>query len=467
MALNRPPTIRATLRKNPAAPAASNHRHNLNVALNVGGIAVPVLAGVLTIPPMVRLLGEEGFATLALGWTVVGYFSMLDLGLGKALTMRIARDAGERPQAVAGLARTGRRLMLGLGLVWTVLLLALFPLVRSYWPVLSAQTASPALAWALLVLCIPFTLWFANSGSLLEARSRFVDVNVVRIPMGIGTYGAPLLAALYTRDIAWIFGSLLATRVLASFLLAWPVRGEFAQDGSQAPAADLRGLLKFGGWMTVSHIVGPVLVNFDRFAIAAIVSVAAVTHYTVPFDVLTRLPLFPMAVMSVLFPLFVQAQVGADTDPTTRRTLRLLLLAWLPGTAVAALLGPELLRLWVGHELAAASSSVAQWLIVGVAVNGLAHLPLTLLQSRGRTDVVAWLHLAELPVYLLAVWWALQSHGIAGAAFVWTLRVTVDAIVLHLCARKAAPQWSRLLHASLTASVAAAAVLGLLAVSRT
>ena len=458
------PTIRATLRKQLAPTGAPPHRHNLNVALNVGGIAVPVLVGVLTIPPLVRLLGQEGFATLALGWTVVGYFSMLDLGLGKALTMHVARDADDRASA-AGLARTGRRLMLGLGLLWTLLLLALFPLVRNHWPVLSSQTASPVLAWALLVLCIPFTLWFANSASLLEARSRFVDVNAVRIPMGMATYVAPLLAALATRDIAWIFASLLATRVLASAFLAWQVRDEFA-GALQAPAGELRGLLKFGGWMTVSHVVGPVLVYFDRFAIAAVVSVAAVTHYTVPFDVLTRLPLFPMAVMSVLFPLFVQAQAGADTEPTARRTLRLLLLAWLPGVALAALLGPELLRLWVGEELAIASAPVWQWLIVGVAVNGLAHLPLTLLQSKGRTDVVAWLHLAELPLYLLAVWWALQRHGIAGAAFVWTLRVTVDAILLHLCAGKAAPQWGRLLRASLSASVAAAAVLGLLAVSR-
>lgn len=453
------------MRQQLASNEARPHRHNLNVALNVGGIALPVLVGVLAIPPLVRLLGQEGFATLALGWTLVGYFSMLDLGLGKALTMHIARDgAGEA--SAAGLARTGRRLMLGVGLLWTVLLLAVFPLVGRYWPVLATQASSPALAWALLVLCVPFTLWFANSASLLEARSRFVHVNAVRIPMGVATYVAPLLAALATRDIAWVFGSLLAARVLAAGVMAWQVRGEFAGGPDQAPAADLRGLLKFGGWMTVSQVVGPVLVYFDRFAIAAIVSAAAVTHYTVPFDVLTRLPLFPVAVMSVLFPLLVPLQPPPGTEATARRTLRLLLLAWLPGTALAALLGPELLRLWVGAELAGASAPVWQWLIVGVAVNGLAHLPLTLLQTRGRTDVVAWLHLAELPVYLLAVWWALQSHGIAGAAFVWTLRVTVDALLLHACARKVAPQWGGLLRASLFASVAAAVLLALLAVSR-
>jgi O-antigen/teichoic acid export membrane protein len=462
-----------TLQKQLASAPALPRRHSLNVALNVGGIAVPVLVGVLAIPALVRHLGQEGFATLALGWTVVGYFSVLDLGIGRALTMHIARKAQDHdPQATAALAHTGRRLMLGLGLLWTVLLLALYPVVAARWPVLSTQTAAPGIAWTLLVLCIPFTLWFNSSAGILEAHSRFVNVNIVRIPLGIATYAGPLLASLLTPDIAWIFCSLLLARAAAAAVLAWETRDRFAPRAAPLPAADVRGLLKFGGWMTVSQVVGPLFVYLDRFAIAAVISAAAVTHYTVPFDVLTRLPLFPIAIMSVLFPLFVQAQGMAGDRPATqayataRKTLQLLLLAWLPAMALGAWLGPLVLRVWVGPELASASAPVWQWLIVGVAVNGLAHLPLTLLQSKGRTDVIAWLHLLQLAPYLLALWWALERFGIAGAAFVWTLRVTVDALLLHACAWKAAPAWQHLLRTSLAASLALAGVLGLLAWSR-
>jgi O-antigen/teichoic acid export membrane protein len=387
--------------------------------------------------------------------------------------MHIARYAqGDPSQAIAALARTGRRLMLALGALWTLVLLALFPIVGARWPILSSQTDAPAAAWTLLVLCIPFTLWMNSSTSLLEARSRFVEVNAVRIPVGIATYVAPLITAMYTRDIGWIFASLLLTRVIAAIALAWQVRDQFVRDAGPVAPSDIRGLLKFGGWMTVSQVVGPVLVYFDRFAIAALVSAVAVTHYTVPFDVLTRLPLFPIAVMSVLFPIFVQAnslhhgRPGADAYATARRTLQLLLLAWIPGMALAAVLGPMVLRLWLGEELGVATAPVWQWLVVGVAVNGLAHLPLTLLQSKGRTDIIAWLHLLQLPPYLLAVWWVLGRYGIAGAAVVWTLRVSFDAILLHACARKVAPAWGSLLRASLATSLAVLAALGALAWSR-
>jgi O-antigen/teichoic acid export membrane protein len=462
-----------TIQKQLASAAALPNRHNINVALNVGGIAIPVLAGVLTIPTLVRHLGQEGFATLALGWTVVGYFSLLDLGLGRALTMHIARySQGEESLSIAALARTGRRLMLGLGVLWTLVLLALFPLISGRWPVLSMQTEGPATACMLLVLCIPFTLWLNSSTSILEAESRFVNVNAVRIPLGIATYAGPLIASIYTRDIGWIFGSLLLTRAIAASVLAWQVRDRFVPAAGRLPSSDVHGLLKFGGWMTVTQVVGPAFVYFDRFAIAAVISAAAVTHYTVPFDVLTRLPLFSIAIMSVLFPIFIQTRSMQDDRPTAsaystaRKTLHLLLVAWVPSMALAALLGPGLLHLWVGDELASSSAPVWQWLIVGVAVNGLAHLPLTLLQSKGRTDVVAWLCLLELPPYLLAVWIALQSHGITGAAVVWTVRVTIDAILLHICARKIAPHWQQLLRISLPASLAIAGALGVLAWSR-
>jgi O-antigen/teichoic acid export membrane protein len=460
MIFGKPLALAATLRSG----------HALNVALNVGGIAVPVLAGLLTIPALLRYLGEERFATLALGWTIVGYFSVLDLGLGRGLTMHIARHsrAAEAPQ-VAALARAGRRLMLGLGFAWTALLLVLFPIVERHWPPLSTQAGSPLLAWAALVLCIPATLWMNSSTSILEAQSRFVNANAVRIPIGIGTYAGPLITALFVQDLGWIFASLLATRLLGAAVLAWQVRDQFVRDAGRLPAAELRALLKFGGWMTVSQVVGPVLVYFDRFAIAAIISAAAVTQYTIPFDLLTRLPLFPMAIMAVLFPILVQANTLNDqhstgqAHSTARSTLQLMLVVWLCSMAFAALFGPSLLRLWIGDELGAASAPVWQWLIVGVAVNGIAHIPLTLLHSRGRTDIVAGLHLLELPVYLAAVWWALQHHGITGAAVVWTLRVTVDAILLHACARKTAPQWEHLLRTAAVAGLVALGAIGGLA----
>jgi hypothetical protein len=37
-------------------------------------------------------------------------------------------------------------------------------------------------------------------------------------------------------------------------------------------------MLRFGGWLTVTNILSPVIVSMDRFIISATVSIAAVTQ---------------------------------------------------------------------------------------------------------------------------------------------------------------------------------------------
>ena len=93
--------------------------------------------------------------------------------------------------------------------------------------------------------------------------------------------------------------------------------------------------------------------------------------------------------------------------------------------------------------MAAASAPIWRWLAVGVLVNGLAHLPFTMLQSAGRTDVIAKIHLLELVPYSLALWWALAHYGVVGAAVVWSLRVSLDTGLLYACALLMFPRWRR------------------------
>src|SRR6266581_9191520 len=79
---------------------------------NILGQGVPLLDGVLTIPILTRSLGDARFGLLALMWTIIGYFSLLDLGLGRATTKFVAQALAEqdmrRVQQVAGFTAAGQ-----------------------------------------------------------------------------------------------------------------------------------------------------------------------------------------------------------------------------------------------------------------------------------------------------------------------------------------------------------------------
>ncbi|PTT19013.1 hypothetical protein DBR12_13610 [Acidovorax sp. HMWF029] len=422
--------------------------HVFNIGINVTGMVLPMLVGVMVVPGLLQRLGQERFGVLALGWVLVGYFGSLDLGMGRALTQYLssADEAGISRREQAAVACAARRLLGGFSLGLALLLSLLLPWLVNFIEMPTELNAQTQAATPLLALAVPLANWFACSAGALEARSRFGAVNSVRIPAGVANFVAPWMTSLFTTDLFWVIGSLLVVRLAGALGMAWRARPEFAQPALQWPSTGIRQLLRFGGWMTVSNLIGPVMSYFDRFAIAAWVTVAAVTHYTVPFDVISRLPMVPIAIMGVLLPLLAQTRHSAPgTSPqhytTITRTVDLLLVCWIPGLVMTAWLGPWLLAWWVGSDLAAASTPIWRWLAVGVLVNGLAHLPFTLLQSQGRTDIIAKIHLAELIPYIFFLWWAIIQYGLVGAAVMWSVRTSIDTALIFSSALRHFPNW--------------------------
>ena len=68
------------------------------------------------IPLLVKGLGVDRFGVLTLAWMVIGYFSLFDLGLGRALTKLVAEKLGEeRAQEIPAIVWTTLLLMLAFG----------------------------------------------------------------------------------------------------------------------------------------------------------------------------------------------------------------------------------------------------------------------------------------------------------------------------------------------------------------
>ena len=57
---------------------------------NILGMSLPMVVALFAIPRLAHGLGEERFGGLLLIWMLVGYFSIFDLGLGRALTKMTA-----------------------------------------------------------------------------------------------------------------------------------------------------------------------------------------------------------------------------------------------------------------------------------------------------------------------------------------------------------------------------------------
>lgn len=416
-----------------------------NAFANLFGQATPLLVALFALPLLTRRLGPDRFGVLTLAWSVLGYFSLFDLGLGRALTKLVAEklSLGEE-KVVPSLVWTSLILMSLLGLVATILVWAFADrLVHQVLRIPGPLQGESLYSFYLLAVSIPIVTATVGLRGVLEAAQRFDLINLVRVPLGAFTYLGPLAVLPFSRSLLYIVAVLLVGRVVACvvhLLLCFRVIPGL-RSGQSVDRHALRPLLQFGSWITVSNIISPIMVSLDRFAIGAMISVTAVAYYTAPYEAVTKLWLIPAALTGVLFPAFASAWV---LDPSRAARLftqgvKYTLLLIYPATMVFVALGHEGIGFWLGQDYAQNSTRVLQWLALGVLFNCLAQIPSALIQAIGRPDITAKLHIVELPLYLGGLWWLIHARGIEGAAIAWTARCLADGLALFVVARHLVP----------------------------
>jgi O-antigen/teichoic acid export membrane protein len=206
----------------------------------------------------------------------------------------------------------------------------------------------------------------------------------------------------------------------------------------------MKSLITFGIWITVSNIINPILIHLDRFLIGSLRTMEAVTFYTAPYEIVTKLWIFPISLVITTFPVFSSLGKKQEKEIAGLYARSFKYLSLIMGIIVLSLslFAREILSLWLGTDFAQNSSLVFQILAIGVFFNSLARIPSSLIQGIGRPDIPAKFHLLELPLYLIIAFFLIGKLGIKGAALAWTLRVGLDALLLFGASLRLIPQSS-------------------------
>jgi O-antigen/teichoic acid export membrane protein len=295
-------------------------------------------------------------------------------------------------------------------------------------------------AFWLLAISLPFVISTSGLRGLLEAYSRFDLSNVVRVPLGVLTYLAPLVTLRFSTSLPAMVSALVITRVLswATYLVLCATSYPALRKRRSLAPHLLRRLLSFSGWMTVSNIVGPLLLYLGRIMIAVLISAEGVAYFSTPYDVVINLLLVPTILVGVLFPAFSQL-FRSDHERAVRiyrRAMKYIGVVMLPLAAITFVVAKPALSLWINPDFAAHGYRVAQLLAIGVFINSFGHLAQALIQGYGRPDVTAKLHVIELILYVSYSWLLIKRYGINGAAMAWVIRVTISTVVLQFLAAK-------------------------------
>lgn len=408
-----------------------------NTLWNLLGSAVPMLIGIGAIPYIYNEIGIERIGVLTIVWALIGYFSIFDFGLGRAITQRIAGSASKHNEQQENVTvTTGVYLTLALGVFGGLLGIAAINVAGINWMNFDNKLSQEiSLSFFLACMAIPAATTTAGLRGVLEGKQRFKAINILKSLLGLSNFLAPVVSIVFFGPrLDYIVGALVLTRYIILVAHYSIVEMRIIQCWENVRLEESRQLFQFGGWMTLSNIVSPLMVVADRFLIANVLGAAAVAYYTIPAEFMIRLLILPAAVTTALFPVFSKnfsENNYAESLQLYKSSVKAIFLM-MGAICTFVFFGAEIgINAWLGPRFAEKSSAVTCVLAVGIFFNSIAQVPHAYIQASGDARSTALIHVFESILYLPLLLLLMQMHGILGAAIAWAARAMIDLILLH------------------------------------
>ena len=221
-----------------------------NTLWNLAGSATPMLMGAAVIPFLLHRLGVGRLGILTLIWSLIGYFSVFDFGLGRALTYKVsALIAAERTDRALGSIKPGLRLLAVVGCMGAMVVTACAAAFGVGWlnvqPGLYHETY-----YAILMsgAAIPIATLTSGLRGVLEGFQEFRLVNILRAILGILNFSIPVVTvAVLGPNLIFVVGGLLVSRLIV-MILHFIVIGALLRPIKHAPVDEANDSREIG-WL--------------------------------------------------------------------------------------------------------------------------------------------------------------------------------------------------------------------------
>ena len=235
------------------------------------GQIVLVAVGLFTSPYVVHTLGINLYGILVLIGITTNYFGVVELGLGQA-TIKFLADSSSRKDwpEFTRVFWTSSLSYLMLGVIGAAGMVACTPILLHLLKISADARAMTSQAFAVSAVALIVSLQVGLASSVVRALERFEWLNRIGVIIGVAQ-GLLTVVLLYFRYS--LVGIMIGSAVLQGVALAayaFIVRALAPDLG--APTWNhkaFRQLAGFGACVSISQLIGPVLVHVEKFILVA------------------------------------------------------------------------------------------------------------------------------------------------------------------------------------------------------
>jgi len=411
-----------------------------NVVWNFFGQGWMLVVALFATPYIVHHLKVDLYGIYTLVNVIIGVFSFLQLGLGVALIKYISQYLAEkREEEIRKIFWTCLLVHFLMGLLGTAVIAAsaqfIVDKILRIPPELSA-TAVLVLRIGSLGFMISMLFWVISS--VPQAVGRFDVFNRI----GVIFNTLQILVTVLILKLGFSLPEIIIANIViqaASVYVYWVYTKKLLPFLSR-PSVDKATfllLLKFGGFVTVSAVVSPILVNIEKIFLTSLRSVAELTYYSVPYALMSRLSIIPSSLASVIFPQFSYFQnidKGRIKKEIHFRSTLYIFFLYVFFILFFVFFGRQFLALWLGNDFAQKSTGVLIILtLVGLA-SAMAYPSLGVILGLGKPHLPAIFQIIETVIYIPLAYIFISKFGRVGAAIAWSIRMLLDTFLIQRAA---------------------------------
>ncbi len=406
---------------------------------------LPMIAALFLIPFILDEMGEQTFGLLILLWSTISYITLLDFGMKRASVKFFAQNIGqEKEQDNKNLLITCIIFGLLVGcVIGGVLFISSDYFVRNMFDISSELMSTAYMCFRLIILFSPVFLAIPILTGFLQAYQKFNYLSFFNGLNGVLNYLIPATFLVISFSLFEIILALLVVKTLILISLTVisikTLRKNASPDKSELKLFEgFKEIIKFGGWVSVSNFLTPFFEYADRFFIASLLTVSAVTIYAAPLEIILKVGMIAVSVSGVIF-----AAISNSSEHDPAKTTRILNLSLNVITALTfpivitlVFFANEFLYFWIGSEIAGSGALVIQFVGIGILFKSSTNVSIAFLHAKDKTKLAAIIHLSEFVFYIILLSIFTAKTGVVGVAIIHSLRLIADNLLFAIFAQR-------------------------------
>ena len=418
----------------------------LNIIANLIGNGWCALLSIATIPFYIYFMGIESYALIGIHITLMAVSAIMDMGMSTTINREMARltSLPDKAQEAINLVRTMEVINWIMAVFIGLLIVSLAHPIAYYWVkpgALTVETVQQAiiLMGFSMVFQWPFSFY---SGGFIGLQKQVLLNGIIAGMATLRSAGVILVLWLVSPTIQAFLIWQIAVNALQFFTLATLLKKNLPKTEKRAifQLGLISSIWRFAAGMGGISIMSMIMSQMDKLILSKLLSLETFGYYTLASVVATSFSRLMGPLVTAIFPRFNQLIVLGDMEKLKQlyhSGCQIMSVLIMPFTFLIVFFSSEILQLWTQDPVTAEKTSIlVVFLAIGTMFNGLAHLPLSLQYSYGRTRMVFYTTAVTTITMTLAILLATQNFGAVGAAAVlMIINMVYTLLITHLIHR--------------------------------